>query len=218
VVKAPSRRNSSSSRSGWHFHFTGGALCLDFANTLSWRRSPEPVERLVTIQDLISWGRQAGLVTRAETSRLVAHAIAHPRRSRIVLARARSLRELIFAVFEAISEERSPAEAEVRQLQSWIQRAIAQSRLLPGGVSYRWASVDEGSTADRLLWSVARSAGDLLTSSWLRRAGQCSGRDCRWLWVDRTRNQSRRWCAMSACGYRAKARRHYARHIQNHQG
>ena len=36
-------------------------------------------------------------------------------------------------------------------------------------------------------------------------------RNCRWLFVDRSRNASRLWCDMTVCGNRNKARRHYAR-------
>jgi predicted RNA-binding Zn ribbon-like protein len=211
MVKLLSGQPTDSAPPGFHFHFTGSALCLDFANTLSWRLSSQPIERITTFQELSSWARQAGLVSRTQAKRLEAEAAAHPRHSRHLLDQARSLRELIFAVFAAVSEDRSPAEADLRQLQRRIQQAIAHSRLRPGASSYGWESVAAGSTADWLLWSIVRSAGDLLTSSDLRLVGQCSGRDCRWLWVDRTRNQSRRWCAMSACGNRAKAQRHYAR-------
>jgi len=34
---------------------------------------------------------------------------------------------------------------------------------------------------------------------------------CGWLFLDETRNRSRRWCSMKDCGNRAKARRHYRR-------
>jgi predicted RNA-binding Zn ribbon-like protein len=64
-----------------------------------------------------------------------------------------------------------------------------------------------------MLWPVARSAADLLTSAEeLARVGQCADdRGCGWLFFDTSRNHSRRWCAMKDCGNRAKARRHYRR-------
>jgi predicted RNA-binding Zn ribbon-like protein len=43
---------------------------------------------------------------------------------------------------------------------------------------------------------------------------ECSGDTCGWLFVDTSRNHSRRWCDMEDCGNRAKARRHYLRRKQ----
>jgi predicted RNA-binding Zn ribbon-like protein len=58
---------------------------------------------------------------------------------------------------------------------------------------------------------VAQSAADLLTSEELNRVGQCADDHCGWLFMDMSRNRSRRWCDMGDCGNRAKARRHYQR-------
>ena len=63
-----------------------------------------------------------------------------------------------------------------------------------------------------MLWPVVQSAVDLMTSPELDRVGQCADdRGCGWLFVDTTKNRSRRWCDMRDCGNRAKARRHYAK-------
>jgi predicted RNA-binding Zn ribbon-like protein len=60
-----------------------------------------------------------------------------------------------------------------------------------------------------MLWPVVRDAADLLTSKELNRVGRCADERCGWLFVDTSRNRSRRWCSMESCGNRAKARRHY---------
>jgi predicted RNA-binding Zn ribbon-like protein len=62
------------------------------------------------------------------------------------------------------------------------------------------------------LHAVARALADLLTSPRLHRVGRCEGvGDCGWLFLDTTKNGSRRWCSMAGCGSRAKMRRYYAR-------
>ena len=195
----------------WRFHLGAGALCLDFANTLSWRRSAAPIERLGTYQDLGSWARQAGLVTRQQESRLRHEAAVHQRRSQQSLAMARSLRETIFAIVAALTERRRPEDRQLRSLERWVRRALRQSRLTIRDRGYRWEAQHETDPMSRVLWTIALSASELLASDDVRRVGQCSGRDCRWLWIDRTRNLSRKWCDMAVCGNRAKARRHYAR-------
>jgi hypothetical protein len=47
------------------------------------------------------------------------------------------------------------------------------------------------------------------------RVKACRGPDCGWVFVDRSRNGSRRWCQMSECGNRAKAAAFRARARQS---
>lgn len=197
---------------GWTFHITGGALCLNFANTVSWRRSARPIERVVTSADLHSWARQVGVITRADETRLNREATRHPQRAIRRLATARLLREAIFNVFAAISEGRQPAAHDLNHLTAWIKRGVGHSGLTRRNGQYRWVPLSgSANLMDEVLWRVALSAEELLTSLDTMNVGQCSGRDCRWLWIDQTRNHSRRWCDMAVCGNRAKARRHYER-------
>ena len=62
-----------------------------------------------------------------------------------------------------------------------------------------------------VLWPIVQSAADLLTTESLDRVRLCKAEDCGCLFVDASKNRSRRWCAMSDCGNRAKVRRHRQR-------
>jgi predicted RNA-binding Zn ribbon-like protein len=90
---------------------------------------------------------------------------------------------------------------------------MQHARLIPGANgALAWDWEDEGGSADLMLWPIARSAADVLTSPReLARVRQCPGAGCGWVFLDETKNRSRRWCDMDVCGNRAKARRHYAR-------
>jgi predicted RNA-binding Zn ribbon-like protein len=67
----------------------------------------------------------------------------------------------------------------------------------------------------QVLWPVIRSAADLVTSPDISQIRECGAPDCNWLFLDRSRSGRRRWCDMSTCGNRAKARRYYSRHRRN---
>jgi predicted RNA-binding Zn ribbon-like protein len=56
---------------------------------------------------------------------------------------------------------------------------------------------------------VAQDAVDLLSGIELARLGRCPVEDggCGWLFLDHSRNRSRRWCTMENCGTGAKATR-----------
>jgi predicted RNA-binding Zn ribbon-like protein len=88
---------------------------------------------------------------------------------------------------------------------------LGQTRL--NGTSAGLVSAWGGASDDlaRVLWPVARAAFDLLTGAEAGRLRECAGRDCHWLFLDRSKNGSRRWCAMANCGNAAKARRHRAK-------
>jgi len=94
-----------------------------------------------------------------------------------------------------------------------VAEALTHQRLVREG--YRYAlGWDDGEALDSILWPVAKSAAELLTSEEAKLVRQCEGfaaTECAWLFIDETRNRSRRWCSMTSCGNRAKARRHYQR-------
>jgi predicted RNA-binding Zn ribbon-like protein len=194
----------------WKFHITPGVPCLDFANTVSWRRSPHPIDRLETYRDLVSWARQARLIARG-TEPSLRQAVGD-REAVSFLQQARRLREAIFEVFSAIAEGRKPAKRSMAALQRYLDEALRHSSLTATEQGFGWQVKKDQRGIARVLFEVALSAEALLRSQGSQRVGECSGRDCRWLWLDRTKNKSRRWCDMSVCGNREKARRHYERH------
>jgi predicted RNA-binding Zn ribbon-like protein len=58
---------------------------------------------------------------------------------------------------------------------------------------------------------VLHACAGLLTSRKRNRIRECQADNCAWLFMDHSRNQSRRWCDMKVCGNREKARRFYRR-------
>ena len=91
-------------------------------------------------------------------------------------------------------------------------RALRHRKLTRTSGDYRWEWQSEGGNLlDRILWPIAESAANLLTSQDRADIRECDAPDCEWLFLDHSRNGSRRWCDMKSCGNRQKARRHYRR-------
>jgi predicted RNA-binding Zn ribbon-like protein len=69
-----------------------------------------------------------------------------------------------------------------------------------------------------MLWLIADSAAEMLTTGDLSRLKQCPGDDCGWLFEDTSKNRRRQWCDMQACGNLAKVRRFRSRlrRVSNH--
>jgi len=193
--------------------FGSGSLCLDFSNTSEWHASSHPLESLNTFADLVSWSRARGLLNDEEASALIAEAARQPEEAARILARAIELREAIYRIFSGIAHDEKPAVADVDGLNAMLSHAMARARviLLNGGL-FGWSWSREEPVLDKMLWPIARSAADLLTSDQIERVGQCADdRGCGWLFIDTSRNRSRQWCSMESCGNRAKAKRHYQR-------
>ncbi len=188
-------------------------LCLDFTNTVNWHASEHPVEGLTAYADLLGWAQKVGLLSALEAERLQQRAADYPAEARAVLQRAHTLREAVYRLLSATTHEQGADPADLALVNAELPLSLSQARLAPTGAGYTLAWPAETEALDGLLWPVAYSAAELLTEpELLARVGECADdRGCGYLFLDLTKNRSRRWCAMKDCGNRAKARRHYVR-------
>ncbi len=199
----------------------GGHLSLDFANTLEWRGSARERDWLTGYEALVAWGLGAGALDAGEAEELRAYADWAPGSAAEVLAEARALREAVYRVAAALAASgaaggasgAAPEADDLADLNSRLAPLLAETRLIAtasaAGLVPAWGGAPDD--LERALWPVARAAFDLLTGAAAGRLRECAGRDCHWLFLDRSKNGSRRWCAMSNCGNLAKARRHRAK-------
>ena len=188
------------------FDLSGGDLALDLANTRSSRPTPEPREDLRAYEDLVAWGLEAGAIDASEAAALRAQAARRPRAARAALARARDVREAVFEVFSAVAGAREIPQPALDRVNAALPGALARLRVEATGASasWRWTGSDH---LDRVTWPAVRAAALLLTAPGLAHVRECAARDCAWLFLDTSRNGTRRWCDMAVCGNREKARR-----------
>ncbi|KVC48714.1 CGNR zinc finger domain-containing protein [Burkholderia diffusa] len=183
-------------------------LSIDFANTLYWRGSDAPTETFGALDDLFTWCReQAG----------VPSGLADMCRARVkekggepaMLARALALREALYRLFHAQAERCEPRADDLALLGGFLAEAAPRVALARIDGRYAWRIGGADATLPALLSPVLWSATDLLGSARLAKVKRCANDACQWLFIDDSKNGSRRWCSMSSCGNRAKAYRHY---------
>jgi predicted RNA-binding Zn ribbon-like protein len=193
------------------FEFIAGALCLDFANTIHHSHADDKGEELHDISDLLEWAREAGLLSLADHERLSAHYSRNSRESAAALAEAITIRDLLLSIFAGIADGHSVTHRSLSELNSALARAPGLLRVHKKAkrIKTEWTSATNG--LQQILLPVLTSAAELLASDRLGRIRGCASSDCTWLFLDVSRNRSRRWCDMSVCGNRTKARRHYQR-------
>lgn len=186
----------------------GGALCLDFVNTTGARACSAPRERLLSYADLLVWCRRMGLLTPVGEGELVQKARQDQRLAASTLSYLLRLREAIYRLFRAKLDQRSPETADVQVLNRAIRRSLRRRHLEWNREQARWAWTPPSLELDCMIGPVVDSAVELMMSQRSEALGQCE--ECDWLFLDSSKNLSRRWCKKT-CGDRVKARRYYRR-------
>lgn len=173
------------------YKLIGGATALDFANLVSYRGTARAHDWLVPTDNLQRWLRAVD--RDADVAGGIDDLI--------------DLREALARVFLAAIGGRDPGGAAFELVASSAADARGRQRLTWDATTNR---ADWTSPRPLLGDVVALDAADLLTDdAWRARLGACD--ECRWLYLDTTRNHSRRWCDPADCGNRARQRRHYRR-------
>ena len=197
------------------FELRGGVACLEFVNTVGWRLTDRPSEYLRSYEDLLDWGRRAGLLAPGEREDLSRQATVDPGGAREAFSRALALREALHRTISRAIAGVPQDEGELSALNRELSVALSRLRVMPAGGAYGWGWDRSGNGGevrlDGPLWPVAQSAAELLTSPNLGRVKLCAGEGCGWVFVDESRNGSRRWCDSRDCGNRERVRRHLAR-------
>ena len=189
-------------------------LCLAFANTLYWRGSAAPTESLNSYPDLLVWCAQAGVLEGSPTER---HSMPEPDHgaAATLFNRAIETRETIYRLCHALAAGHSAPARDLRAINRLLANAPARIELATHGATYGWRLPAAKPALEQILAPVLWSTGDLLTGSRLQRLRCCANEQCGWLFLDDSKSGTRRWCMMSACGNRAKARRHYLKTRQS---
>jgi predicted RNA-binding Zn ribbon-like protein len=201
------------------FQLLASHPALDFVNTLDDRFvAGGPHELLNGYADLLAFAQQSAVIDARQVGALMNHCASAPAAK--ALRRARELREAFaVVVYDTVEKDRKPPAACLEVLERHFREAQKHQELVwkrAGSAndtvwqaSWQWGRFE--TDLDFPVWALARSAMDLLTSDAMERVHVCKSETCRWVFLDTSKNHSRRWCDMKICGNRMKARRFQAR-------
>lgn len=199
------------------FDLSGGHPALDLVNTLDHRFGDEGrVESLAGYDALLRFAQQTGLLDPGQV-RLLTKSV-KPQAAARALRSVRELREALAAAFYGNLERRPPLAADIRTLERHFlaserhrelrwQEAAARN----GQPAMAWQWGRFAKEAELPVWILAERAAQLMLSDAMQRVRACGADTCRWLFLDTSKNHTRRWCNMKVCGNRMKARRFQAR-------
>jgi len=194
-----------------HLELVGGHLALDFVNSVGGLVDPDPdSEALRSYDDLLAWSQRAGSLDKRGAQTLARRARRHPEDAEAAFTRALELRELADRVIRPVAAGDEPDPGDLAALRAEESAALARAELTPAGdgPEWRWQWRDTDDLAAPL-WPLAHAVVDLLTQGRLERLRGCA--NCRWIFLDESRNASRRWCSMNGCGTDVKKRRYVER-------
>jgi predicted RNA-binding Zn ribbon-like protein len=214
---------SAPSKNPTLFDLSGGHPALDLVNSLDNRfRADGPNENLVHYSDLLRFLGESDLLD-PERIRTLNKAASRTHHADQVLGAVRELREATAAVFYAAMEERTPAAADIQTLERHFNESARHRELHwlgagkgpgnddpPANMAWQWSHLAATDT-NFPLWLLAQSVSDILLSPDAAKVRTCAVDTCRWLFLDTSKNHTRRWCNMKVCGNRMKARRFQAR-------
>jgi len=185
----------------------GGNLALDFVNTRGGpRHGPVGTEWLSSYADFAAWAGRVGIRSAGVGAGRAAPSQSAPELA--AFARIQACRDDMDEIFRALAEGSAPPAPALRRLQLAYVEALAHGRLSvgPAGMAWTW---DEGSDLLAPLWPVVAAAVELLTHGPASSIKPCQA--CRFVFVDTSKNGSRRWCSMDDCGKSAKIARYLQR-------
>lgn len=193
-------------------------LAIRFVNTAAWRLRDPSEERLGDADALLAWLGGNGIGTARDLKRIRSAWRADVPRSEAAYRAATLLREAIYELLVARIKRRTPPSDALKAFNQMLARSMPAAALTWASGDIGWGLRPGGDGLD-LLKPVVTSAAALMTGPRAHCVKQCEDdRGCGWLFVDESRAQNRRWCAMGDCGNRAKAHRHYQRARQKERG
>jgi predicted RNA-binding Zn ribbon-like protein len=198
------------------FDLSGGHLGLDFVNTVGGMREVKPNEHLLGYGDLVAFARQTGAIAERVAARLAAEARRRPDEAVRALEAVKAVREALYRVFSDGLGGRAPRRDDLAAVNAALGRALSHRCLAEReGALVLTSCGEDPRDLEAPLWAPLTAAADLLAQpealARVRVCGLYEDEECSWLFLDKTKARTRRWCCMNGCGNRAKARRHYQR-------
>ncbi|MDN5202420.1 CGNR zinc finger domain-containing protein [Fulvivirgaceae bacterium BMA10] len=186
----------------------GGHLSIDFINTVRNRFEEPQHDYLQTSADLLKWCRRLDLLSEKTLSEVESNIASQPAQAEKQIKKVKDLREVLYEIFVSIAYNRVPKRNAVQRFnyhlaETWSNFILdirEAKQVVP-----EWSH--EHPEILQCMDPIVKAAYELLMSSELLKLKECGA--CGWLFLDKSKNQSRRWCNMQTCGSSEKARNYY---------
>lgn len=188
----------------------GNCLCFNFINTVHSRaEGEEPFEYLSSYTKVIKWCRRLEVMEPNRIQVLSDYAEDHPQKAKKALREMLEAREMLYQFFSRIAAGQEVGKAELEVFNKQLSLALTKLRFVAEDKDLQLSWEDEPADLKEPLWRVMKSGYDILTEESFERIKECEA--CGWVFLDQSKNKSRRWCNMQTCGSIHKAKKYYHR-------
>ncbi len=188
----------------------GGRLWLDFVNSDDEHRGRR-VEHLTDFATWTHWLADAGVLDAERAAQLERRALEQPMGAQAALVDARRVRNALRTLAERGATQERARDGALAEINRVLGRSAGTRSVEAGPAGFARSFRAGGDVFGGLLLAIVESAAEALVAGEIARVKRCQGQGCARVYLDLTRNRSRRWCAMADCGNRAKAARHRSR-------
>ena len=185
-----------------NYKLIGGLICFDFTNTVSWRETEHPHEWFDSFDNFTKWTEITDILEKEQAKELLKTLQGSREEGERHLNKMIEIREFLFNLFNHQVREGSIRPDDLQRLGVLGQSVYNHQMLAPSGSSYQWTWRNDISPLDKIHYTVIGAALEVITRHDLSRIKKCPS--CQWLYMDMSKNKSRRWCTMEDCGNRHK--------------
>lgn len=185
-------------------------LCLDFVNTLGNHLNKNMYrDYLTSYSTFVQWSQKVEIINADQANFFLEKSNKKSLEARDIFKRVIELREALFRILFAVISKKTPDQEDINLLNREIESVLPFSELQYTDNTFVLNRLMEPNQLDWMLSIIVNDMIELLTSDKLDRLKICCDDHCGWIFLDMSKNRSRRWCSMKECGNRAKARQHY---------
>ncbi len=184
-----------------NFVFIGGALSVDFSNTIKIVEGSK-TDLLISPSSLYRWTQQTNMDIPSEQLEKS-------------FEEFRTLRNLIHNCFQDFAYKRIIHLENLQKLNEFIKAYKIHPQVKQGKPTFPGLAFESEQISSPLLHHIIQSFLNIVTDeSTLDRLKPCENDECVLLFVDQSKNKTRRWCNMATCGNKIKASRFYYRKLE----
>jgi predicted RNA-binding Zn ribbon-like protein len=192
------------------FPLVGNHLSLDFVNTRSRRMVCR--KTFGRPADVAAWAVSVKLLDVPRAKKLAK--LWQETESREEFEEVLRFRKVLHALVEAISRSEAVTPLTLREINTQLRKLRGYTEVLPSDEGFIKRFSLEIHAPSQLLGPVAEAASNLMCYGNPAYVKKCENPACVLYFYDGTKNHSRRWCSMKACGNRTKVAAFYQRQRQ----
>lgn len=191
------------------FYLIGNYLCLDFINTEAMAEG-RVVNLLSDFNDFVSWLIAANVIDTVQAEEIIKSWKGKSETEKVLL-RVLEFRASLRQMIERLVKGKSVPTKTITFINDLLNNQVSYAELRRVKGKFEKRTHASFNKPEHLLLPTAESACDLLCYGDFSLIKKCENDDCILFFYDTTKNHSRRWCRMSACGNRMKVAAHYHR-------